>query len=73
VAEVLKRGWLDGRLRTPEKAPPSRREKLLAKAKSADARLKAWHTKAKRAQTAITKINRELARISRELNKEPTS
>ena len=62
AAYVMARGWLNPK---PAKvtAKPAPSDKLAA----IDAKLKRWQTKAKRAATAIKKLNRQRARIVRAL------
>jgi hypothetical protein len=61
VEHVVKSGWLDGKLKRPEKvkAPVDRvaknRERVLA-------RIKRWETKRKRAETALRKLRRSARR-----------
>ena len=56
IAEVIKRGWLDGKLKRPEKA---KADPIGAKAARIESRLKAWTAKQKRAATAIKKLERQ--------------
>jgi hypothetical protein len=62
IAHVVASGWLDGKLRRAEKPPVDRaamkRERLAA-------RLKAWESKARRADRAVAKLRRQLARLDR--------
>ena len=69
VREVIKRGWLDGRL-SDKLIPPTTPEQRAMK-KHADLvvnvrkRIKAWNTKAKRATTALKKLNAQLKRLEK--------
>lgn len=66
IKEVVRRGWLEGRLRSPAKAEPSapvdvravRYRRLLK-------REKAWTSRAKRAATALRKIRLARGRYER--------
>lgn len=57
IAEVVKRGWLDGKLKRPEKPKPvvDRNELELARI---IARAKRWEARRKRAETALKKLAR---------------
>jgi hypothetical protein len=69
VKEVIKRGWLDGRLR--DKLIPPRTKAEIAEKKRSDTvvsikrRIKAWSSKAKRAENALKKINTQLKRLEK--------
>jgi hypothetical protein len=60
IQHVVNSGWLEGKLRRPEKPKPSidikqvRYQRTLAK-------IKAWQTKQKRAKTALRKLERTKA------------
>ena len=60
IREVIKRGWLDGRLRKPEKAAPTREEKREKRLAGLNARLDRWEKKQRRAETAIKKLKRQI-------------
>ena len=70
IKEVLRRGWLEGRLRDPEPPEPLPPDVAAAKAAAArlaalEARIKGWRTKAKRAETALRKLERTRKRLLR--------
>lgn len=69
VKEVLKRGWLDGRLKDVETAPLTREQRAMKKhadlVVNVRKRIKAWNTKAKRATTALKKLNAQLKRLEK--------
>lgn len=71
VREVIKRGWLDGRLGAKLIPPKSREERAAEKRRktvgSIKARIKAWTTKHKRATTALKKLNAQLKRMEKNL------
>lgn len=68
IEHIVRSGWLDGKLKPRPKAkkpPPTADEIAAAKlAKLAD-RIRRWETKRRRAETAITKLNRQLRRLER--------
>lgn len=65
VREVIRRGWLDGKLKDAPKAPVSKEDARKAKRAvmlaRAEARMVAWERKRKRAETAIKKLKLEIA------------
>lgn len=65
IEHVVNSGWLDGRLKRPEKVPidwqAARHERIIK-------RLVAWQAKRKRAENAIKKLNRQAAYYDRVLN-----
>lgn len=64
IAYVVRSGWLDGKLRRPEKPKPAvdlrqvRRERALAA-------MKRWEAKKRRAENALRKLRRQVARYNR--------
>ena len=64
IKEVIRRGWLDGRLKSEPKPEPP---KPTADTKLAGlrAREKRWITRSKRAATALKKIRRSIKRLER--------
>jgi len=61
IEHVVKSGWLDGKLRRPEKPKPTADDKRRAKLDGIERRLASWRTKRKRAETAIRKLERQRA------------
>ncbi len=61
IKEVLKRGWLDGKLKSTPKLPKPAPDPLLR----LYARRKAWITRSKRAETALRKISRRIRRLEK--------
>lgn len=62
VREVIKRGWLDGTLRAPEKpatAQPTKDDERRLKLARLQARMLAWERKQARAERAIAKIRKQ--------------
>jgi hypothetical protein len=63
IEHVVASGWLDGKLRRPEKAKPDlktvRHARVLAS-------IRRWETKLKRAETALRKLKRQKAHYERE-------
>ena len=57
VRHVIDSGWLDGRFKKPEQPKPDRRAIKLQRAM---ARLSSWERKAKRANTAIKKLRKQI-------------
>jgi hypothetical protein len=69
--EVVRRGWLDGTLKTPARAPrakPSADDVRRQKYARILARAKAWESKRKRAETALKKLRRQAAYYERTLS-----
>lgn len=58
---VVTCGWLDGKLRPYE---PSIEDRRMAKLANIEARITRWTTKAKRAATALRKLNRQRKRLT---------
>lgn len=71
--EVVRRGWLDGRLKDAPKPEPSADEKRVAAARTAldriEARMEAWQRKSMRADNALTKLTRLHKAAQRKLDK----
>lgn len=65
---VVAQGWLDGKLRPKVKAPPTLDERRLAELANLDKRIAKWETRAKRAQTALRKLNAKHDRLVRAMN-----
>lgn len=61
VAYVIKSGWLDGKLRRPEKPAPDLK---VVKLTSIEARIKRWKAKQRRAATALKKLERQQRRLA---------
>lgn len=59
IEYVVAHGWLEGALKRPEKVKPPRNVKA-ERAERVRARLAAWRSKRKRADTAIKKLERAL-------------
>jgi len=60
VKHVVESGWLDGKLKRPEKPPVDKRAVKLA---GITARIKRWETKRKRAETALRKLRQQQRRL----------
>jgi len=69
VREVIKRGWMDGRLCDRVAAPLTKEQRAANKRRDAvvriKQRIKAWTTKHKRATTALKKLNAQLKRMEK--------
>jgi hypothetical protein len=65
ITEVLKRGWLDGKLREAPRPALTAVEMHERKLAALDIRLQRWETKAKRAATAIKKLHAQRKKLSR--------
>lgn len=68
IKEVIKRGWLNGTLKAPERAPkpePTKDELRAKKLVALEAKLKRWTTKLKRAQTAMRQLHRSRSAMLR--------
>lgn len=59
VEHVVKSGWLDGKLRRPDKPPVDRAAVRKARL---ERRIRAWQAKARRAETALRKLRRQAKR-----------
>jgi hypothetical protein len=66
TAYVLAAGWLDGTLRPAPKEKPSR-DLVAERAARIEARVKAWETKKKRAETALRKLRAKQRYYQRKL------
>lgn len=64
IAAVVSRGWLDGKLKRPEKPKPAVDQRQL-RYQRVLARIAAWQKKAKRADTALKKLSRQKAYYER--------
>lgn len=60
VAYVLGAGWLEGRLKPKPREKPAR-DVVAERAARIEARIAAWETKRKRAETALRKLRRQRA------------
>jgi hypothetical protein len=70
VREVVKRGWLDGRLRDVPavKAAATLNERHADKLKAIDSRLVQWERKHKRAERALQKLRRQRSYYNKALS-----
>lgn len=59
IAHVVGSGWLEGKLRRPDPKPVDRRAERRA---SLEARIASWERKQRRAENALRKLRRSLAR-----------
>lgn len=64
IKAVIRRGWLSGALRDPERAPVVVDERAARQGRLA-VRLVAWERRAKRAATALKKLRRQLQYYAR--------
>lgn len=62
IKEVIRRGWLEGKLRSPEKVVvPVPIDEVRSKRKARlQERLKKWESRKKRAETAIRKLRKSI-------------
>jgi len=68
IEHVVKSGWLEGKLKRPErpaKPEPTAEEQAAAKLRHLDDRIRRWDRKRRRAETALTKLNRQRRRLER--------
>jgi hypothetical protein len=65
VRYVIEQGWLEGKLRRKAKAEPTIDEINAAKLAHIEAAIRRWETKAKRAATALRKLQKKKARMNR--------
>lgn len=70
IEHVVKSGWLDGKLRRPEKPAPTKADKTAAKDAAIEASIKRWETKRKRAETALKKLRKKRARLTKAASRE---
>jgi hypothetical protein len=72
IDHVVGSGWLDGRLKRPERPAPSREDFAknvrAERAKRIDAAIIRWERKAKRAERALRKLRRQRHAISRAIS-----
>lgn len=61
IREVLKRGWLDGSLRTPARPEPTPRDRDALRLTQIAAGIVRWERKLKRAENALRKLARRRA------------
>jgi hypothetical protein len=59
IKEVIERGYLDGKLKTAERAPPTVDEVKAKKLAALRARIKAWESKHRRAENALKKLRKQ--------------
>lgn len=69
VKEVLKRGWLDGRLKVEEPPPESTDDKRLARLVRIDLLIQKWDKKACRAEAALAKLHAQRRSTLRAIEK----
>ncbi len=69
IHHAVSSGWLDGKLKRPEKPPAvtDRATLIRRKLESIAAKSKRWQTKAKRAKTALAKLERQRKHYERHL------
>lgn len=67
IEHVVRSGWLEGKLRRPEKIKPEIDMKVV-RAQRVAARIKTWETKEKRARTALKKLRAKQAYYERKLS-----
>jgi len=60
---VASNDWLQGGLKPPAKAKPTKEEARTKKIASVEARMKAWETKLKRTTTALRKLRAQSSRL----------
>ncbi len=63
IKEVIRRGWLEGRLKSEPKPGPTKDELRAAKIERAQAALVRWERKLARAQRALAKARRKLRKF----------
>jgi hypothetical protein len=72
VKEVLTRGWLDGRLKKAVRLPKPKPDPRVVAYDRILVRIANWERKAKRAETALKKLNRQKKRFERDMSRRPT-
>lgn len=65
IREVLRRGWLEGKLRTPEKPPKPEPDPKTVKLVRTEQAIERWEAKQRRAANALKKLRRRLAYYQR--------
>ena len=65
IREVVRRGWLDGKLRGPEKPAVAAPDKLSVRRQRTAAAIARWEAKERRAANALKKLRRRLAYYDR--------
>jgi hypothetical protein len=68
IQYVVGSGWLEGKLKRaerPAKPAPTVEERAAAKLQNLAVRIKRWESKQRRAETALTKLNRQRRRLER--------
>lgn len=68
IQEVIKRGWLEGKLKRPEKPKPERNVKA-ERHERVLARIVTWESKLKRARTALKKLHKQRAYYERAMTR----
>lgn len=71
IKVVLRRGWLDGKLKTPAKAPPPPNGQDAEKLQRLQARIESWKRKARRAENALKKLRKQVRYYERKAEKPP--
>jgi len=67
IEHVVRSGWLEGKLRRPEKPKPEV-DKIDVRAQRVEARIKTWTTKEKRAKTALKKLRAKQAYYAKKIS-----
>lgn len=67
IEHIVNSGWLEGKLKRPE-SPKGAIDVKAARAARIAARIKAWETKRKRAETALRKLNRTASYYEQQLS-----
>jgi hypothetical protein len=68
IQYVVESGWLEGKLKRAERPAtpaPTVEERAAAKLQNLADRIKRWESKQRRAETALTKLNRQRRRLER--------
>lgn len=72
IAHVVRSGWLDGKLRRPEKPAPQVVDVRQQRQQRVLDRIAKWEAKRKRAETALRKLRRQRAYYARLADNRPT-
>jgi len=67
IKEVLKRGWLDGRLKDKERPEPTKEDAKWERLRRLYVRRDAWETKKRRAERALAKLGKQIRRLDKEV------
>jgi hypothetical protein len=72
IEQVVRRGWLEGKLKREPKPEPTKVERLEKQLKAVDSLIKTWESKERRARNALKKLAARRRHLVRCIEKSST-